>query len=308
MSTVPAKEPLSASQDYANLLRLLVEGYSANDLRMRTQQAAQQANENYAQQANSTQDTVDKYKSLLEALRSRFGQNPEEEINNRAAQYYANETADLDRTAAQVASQGFAQSLKRGMGDSTQAGDQSVELARRLAPLYQKARNNSNQQALDYYLKTRGVDQNAMQTATVGLANLQRGALDTAGQMQQRAAQSANSATTRLGEVATNAIASKGMDWLGKKADAYLGLNQPKPNNPVQPRQPDYPDVGGSFQAPPSAPKRPDDWDGFAAAPAAPFKPSAPTYNAPSAWDGFAQPQAPSFNSNTWADDDWFSY
>lgn len=73
----------------------------------------------------------------------------ESDVTDLAGDIYNKKSGAVDRAVKLASSQGFADSLTRGLGDSTQAGDSRDAVARRFADVYSGLEADSRSQAVD---------------------------------------------------------------------------------------------------------------------------------------------------------------
>ena len=120
-------------------------------------------------------DTVDQGSGYLKDLSGKIGKEyssvspqDDERLTNRAAQIKASQIGSYDRAAAIASSQGLLKALKGGMGDSTQAVDGQVGVARQMGDLYsgldEKAWAKAFEEGLALRKLTQADQQNSIQS------------------------------------------------------------------------------------------------------------------------------------------------
>ena len=190
---------------------------------------AADAGRNLTERANTTNSAADQALALIAALSQQMGLSTADEsagISNRSDQIFSNLVGTVDRGNAIASSQGFAQALRRGMGDSTQAADQANNLTRSFSDVYSKLRETANAGAFDEANKKKAAAVQSYQAATQNAVPLQKLSVDTAKSIQERAATTAQAAAKQSGQSFTDIAGStliKGLMGMADKSVEKAG-------------------------------------------------------------------------------------
>lgn len=214
----------------------IAEALKAVDERSRANRAAGAAAGDYESLYRTTTGNMGDINALVQALVSQMQQagNPmgeldEEAIRNREAQRFSALAPSVDRAAAMAGSQGFAQAVRSGMGDSTQAADRAGALTREFGDMYAKLQENARttafQEALER-LKSMLADKSAstqqLGTAANAVANYGNSAQRIAADRMQATSGSKAATNAALGKVFEKVLDSDTLRNVLGQADKAL--------------------------------------------------------------------------------------
>lgn len=269
MSLLPMENPASSGLALAMQLGDLLRGV---DERNRANAAAQSASADYSDLYRALMAGVNQSNPLIQALLQRMteagdpiGELDEEAIRQREMQRFSALAPSVDRAHALAASQGFAQAMRSGMMDSTQAADQMGRLTRDFSDVYSKLQENARTTAFSEALERL--------KAMMSNNNATSGQLQAAMQGVNQYAQNAQRIASERNDFAQGAKASASSAWqealmkaidspLGKRAlemaDQQLGRwldSRQQPTTPAVTASQRYAlsDMGGSQPAPQSS-------------------------------------------------------
>lgn len=107
----------------------------------------------------------------------------QQQINSDADSIYKSYQADIDRTMSMVNSQGRADSIRRGMDESTMEGDRQDDVVRKFAPMFMDARNKAMDAAIQRNAGTSQAINQSRAAALQDVTGQYATALNTAGSL-----------------------------------------------------------------------------------------------------------------------------
>jgi hypothetical protein len=210
-----------SGQDLLALVNLLRNYSVADDGRNAAVNVANDTSNNAMLAINANETARNTYAALLSALQGRIAGDPAKEegdLLGRSNQIFSSLAGTVDRGNAIAASQGYAKSLRRGMGDSSQAADNSNELARNFGDVYQKLQEAARQRAFDELKASKQIDGQIYGVAANGLNSANANQMSATSAMANNARAAATTANSTANKTLQDMIESNAASWITKKA------------------------------------------------------------------------------------------